>query len=68
MNCIYCGQPVPQARAEAGVTYCMNKVCGDIALAPRRDDFRLINMPKQGYAYVYKDSPDLKYGKSSGRQ
>lgn len=68
MNCIYCGQPVPTPRYEAGIDYCMAKPCVAKALSPRQEEFRLILMPKQGFAYVLKDSNDLKNGKSSGRQ
>jgi hypothetical protein len=68
MACIYCGQPVPQPRAEAGITYCMDKSCVVIALRERQSNLRLILMPKQGFTYVFKDSDDLKNGKSSGRQ
>jgi hypothetical protein len=68
VNCIYCGQPVPQARYEAGIKYCMDKSCVVIALRERQSNLRLILMPKQGFTYVFKDSDDLKNGKSSGRQ
>jgi hypothetical protein len=67
MNCIYCGQPVPQPRAEAGIKYCMDKSCVVTALQERQANLRLILMPKQGFTYVFKDSDDLKHGKSSGR-
>jgi hypothetical protein len=67
MNCIYCGKPVPQLRAEAGIKYCMDKSCVVTALQERQSNLRLILMPKQGFTYVFKDSDDLKYGRSSGR-
>jgi hypothetical protein len=67
MNCIYCGQPVVPARWEAGYHYCFNPNCAH-ELRERASEYVLINMPKQGFAYVKKDSPDLLYGKSSGRQ
>lgn len=66
--CIHCGQPVSQERYEAGYEYCMDKSCVVKALQARQDNLRLILMPKQGFTYVFKDSPDLKNGKSSGRQ
>jgi hypothetical protein len=68
MLCIYCSNPVPEARAEAGIVYCMAKSCVVLALQERQSNLRLILMPKQGFTYVFKDSPDLKNGKSSGRQ
>jgi hypothetical protein len=68
MNCIYCNADVAQDRYDAGYPYCMDKSCVLKALQSRQANLRLINMPKQGYAYVFVDSPDLKYGKSSGRQ
>lgn len=68
MNCMHCGQPVSQERYEAGYEYCMDKSCVVKALQARQDNLRLILMPKQGFTYVFKDSPDLKNGKSSGRQ
>jgi hypothetical protein len=68
MNCIYCGQPVPEPRAEAGIDYCMAKSCVVTALQARQANLRLILMPKQGFTYVFSDSPDLLNGKSSGRQ
>lgn len=67
MNCIYCSQPVPEPRYEAGIEYCMGKACVSKALSSRQANLRLILMPKQGFAYVFADSDDLKYGKSSGR-
>jgi hypothetical protein len=67
MNCIYCGEPVSQPRYEAGYEYCMSKDCVSKALSPRQAEFRLTLMPKQGFAYVSSDSPDLLNGKSSGR-
>lgn len=66
--CIHCGQPVSQERYEAGYEYCMDKSCVVKALQARQSNLRLILMPKQGFTYVFKDSPDLKNGKSSGRQ
>lgn len=68
MECIHCGQPVLQARWEAGYHYCMAKQCVALGLRGSLDNFRLILMPKQGFAIVLADSDDLKNGKSSGRQ
>jgi hypothetical protein len=65
--CIYCGQPVPQARVEAGYTYCMSTSCVVQGLQERQSRLRLILMPKQGFTYVFSDSDDLLHGKSSGR-
>jgi hypothetical protein len=45
----------------------MSKSCVVIALQERQSNLRLILMPKQGFTYVFKDSDDLKHGKSSGR-
>jgi hypothetical protein len=69
MNCIHCGQPiVPEARAEAGITYCMDKSCVVKALHDRQANLRLVLMPKQGFTYVFADSDDLRNNnKSSGR-
>lgn len=67
MNCIYCGQPVIPERWELGYQYCMAKPCVAAGMRGSMDDFRLILMPKQGFTYVFKDSEDLKHGKSSGR-
>ena len=68
MQCIHCGQPVPQARADAGYVYCMDKSCVVKALQDRQANLRLVLMPKQGFTYVFKDSPDLRNNnKSSGR-
>ena len=65
--CIYCGQPVAQARIELGYEYCMSPDCVSKALQARQSNMRLILMPKQGFTYVFSDSPDLLNGKSSGR-
>lgn len=65
--CIYCGQPVPQARIEADYDYCMSSDCVAKALQERQSRLRLILMPKQGFTYVFSDSNDLLHGKSSGR-
>jgi endogenous inhibitor of DNA gyrase (YacG/DUF329 family) len=67
MICPYCGKDVVQERWNMGYQYCMDSTCVAIALEPAKSEYRLILMPKQGFAYVSKDSPDLKYGKSSGR-
>jgi len=67
MDCIYCGQPVVPERWEAGYNYCMSASCSH-ELRERREQYRLILMPKQGFTYVKSDSPDLLNGKSSGRQ
>jgi hypothetical protein len=67
MDCIYCGQPIPELRAEAGYAYCMDKACVVKGLRERQSNLRLILMPKQGFTYVFKDSDDLKHGRSSGR-
>ena len=67
MNCIYCGADVPQDRWNLDKRYCMSRDCVDKALAESRSKFRFVLMPKQGFAYVYKDSPDLLNGRSSGR-
>ena len=67
MNCIYCGQPVHPERWELGYQYCMSKQCVANALNGSMNNYRLILMPKQGFGIVLSDSPDLKYGKSSGR-
>lgn len=67
MNCIICSSPIAEGRVELGYTYCMDKYCVSKALVERRSKVRLIHMPKQGHTYVFADSPDLKYGKSSGR-
>ena len=67
MDCINCGQPVSPARWEIGRHTCLS--CGSSeARQTIQNEFRLILMPKQGFAYVSKDSNDLKNGKSSGRQ
>jgi hypothetical protein len=68
MDCIYCGQPVIEARVEIGLSYCMSKECVVKALVERQRNYRLVLMPKQGFTYVSSDSPDLLNGKSSGRQ
>ena len=67
MNCIHCGQPIAQARYEAGYDYCMDKSCVSLGLRERMSGFRLVLMPKQGFTYVSVDSDDLKHGRSSGR-
>jgi hypothetical protein len=66
-NCIYCGNEFAQARLDAGYPYCMDKTCVTKGISGRMAEFRLILMPKQGFTYVYSDSPDLLNGKSSGR-
>ena len=66
MNCIYCGQPVIPERWELGYEYCMSPECAH-QLRERADKYRLILVPKQGFAYVPADSNDLLTGKSSGR-
>jgi hypothetical protein len=65
--CMYCQAQVSPDRIEAGYAYCMSRDCVDKALAESRSKFRFVLMPKQGFAYVYKDSPDLLNGRSSGR-
>ena len=66
MDCINCGQPVPQARWETGRHTCLS--CGSAqARQTIQEEFRLILMPKQGFGIVSSDSDDLKHGKSSGR-
>lgn len=67
MECVICSAPVAEGRWELGYDYCTDKDCVATALVERRSKLRLIHMPKQGHAYVFADSPDLKYGKSSGR-
>ena len=68
MLCVHCGQPVPEGRAGAGYDYCMDKDCVVKALHSRQANLRLVLMPKQGFTYVFADSPDLKNNnKSSGR-
>ena len=68
MLCIHCGLDIPQARAEAGFVYCMDKTCVSKALSSRQANLRLVLMPKQGFTYVFADSPDLSNNnKSSGR-
>jgi hypothetical protein len=68
MLCIHCGLDIPQARAEAGYVYCMDKTCVSKALSSRQANLRLVLMPKQGFTYVFSDSPDLRNNnKSSGR-
>jgi hypothetical protein len=64
---MYCGEPVLPERWELGYEYCMSKQCVASALNGSLDGYRLILMPKQGFAIVSSNSPDLKYGKSSGR-
>jgi len=68
MKCIYCDTEFSLERYEIGYKTCMDKSCVLKALQEKQSKVRLINMPKQGFAYVFVDSPDLKYGKSSGRQ
>ena len=67
LACIHCGQPVLQARWEAGYHYCFNPICAH-ELRSRQKQYRLILVPKQGFTYVEADSPHLLEGKSSGRQ
>jgi hypothetical protein len=67
MDCIHCGQPVLQARWEAGYHYCFNPICAH-ELRSRQEQYRLVLLPKQGFTYVEADSPHLLDGKSSGRQ
>jgi hypothetical protein len=67
MLCIYCNADVAQDRYDAGYPYCMDKSCVVKALQARQANVRLVLMPKQGFTYVFSDSPDLKHGKSSGR-
>ena len=63
--CIYCNQPiVPEERP---ADYCMDKACVVKGLHDRQANLRLVLMPKQGFTYVFKDSEDMKHGKSSGR-
>ena len=66
MNCIYCGSEVNPERYEAGYTYCMTSLCVSKGLRDK-EQYVLILMPKQGFTYVSKDSPDLLNGRSSGR-
>jgi hypothetical protein len=67
MNCIECGQPVAPDRWEIGRRTC--PPCGsNTANYEVARDYHLVILPKQGFGIVEKGSPDLKNGKSSGRQ
>jgi hypothetical protein len=65
--CIYCNDPVQPERWGLGYHYCMKRICIETGGVSRRENYRLMLMPKQGFTIVHKDSPDLKNGKSSGR-
>lgn len=68
MNCIYCGSLFNPERYEAGYAYCMAKTCVGTALKESQGNYRLVLVPKQGFAYVTSDDPFLKEGgRSSGR-
>jgi hypothetical protein len=67
MDCVVCGKPVLQARWDIGYNYCFDPNCAH-ELRERASEFVLVIVPKQGFTYVHKDSPDLLSGKSSGRQ
>lgn len=67
MVCKYCGTQVSEERWALGYTNCLKPDCVANGLQDRRANYRLILMPKQGFAYVDADSPDLMNGKSSGR-
>lgn len=67
MKCWFCDQIVPQERYEAGYSYCMARACVSKGMQQRRENVRLILMPKQGFTYVFSNSNDLQGGKSSGR-
>ena len=66
--CMYCQAQVSPERIEAGYAYCMASECVSKGLRDRRNGFRLVLMPKQGFTYVSVDSLDLHNGRSSGRQ
>jgi len=68
MKCIYCGDAVAKARWNIGKKYCMSKICHAKASDDFYAEYRLILVPKQGFAIVPADSDDLHLGKSSGRQ
>ena len=68
MKCIYCDNQVPEARVAIGKAYCMDKYCVAKGVSDAMSGYRLIHMPKQGYAYVEVDSKDMRNNnKSSGR-
>jgi hypothetical protein len=67
MECIYCGNAVIEGRWALGYQYCLDKYCVRKAIDERQSEYRVILMPKQNFAIVHKDSPDLLIGKSSGR-
>lgn len=67
MNCTVCGEQVAQERWDLGYHYCMKRECASVQPS-KLENYRLILMPKQGFGFVTKDSPDLKEAnKSSGR-
>ena len=66
--CIYCGTEYSLERQQCGYEWCMDRACVAKGLYGPKSNYRLINMPKQGYAYVEVGSDDLKNNnKSSGR-
>ena len=67
MPCTVCGKPVDQERWDIGYHYCFNINCAH-ELRTRMNQYRLVLMPKQGFTYVSVNSPELRQGKSSGRQ
>jgi hypothetical protein len=67
MICMYCGQPIAPDRWEIGRRACPPCGSAQANYEVARDYYLVLN-PKQGFGIVEKDSPDLKNGKSSGRQ
>lgn len=68
LSCPFCRGHVPTPRFLAGYTYCTDTNCVAQGLRTRRDGYRLVLMPKQGFTYVSVNDPNLKtIGRSSGR-
>ena len=54
MQCIYCKQEMLPERA-AIRPYCMEDQCVALGLSGKMSNLALVLVPKQGFAYVYKD-------------
>ena len=67
MNCKYCGEVIPQGRADLGKDYCMSKSCLNAHEKEWAEGYRVVLVPKQGFTYVQSDDPFLMSGRSSGR-
>jgi len=67
MKCLYCDNEVSPERLETGRAYCMDPYCLAHAAKKWAEGWRLVLVPKQGFAWVKAEDVSLQSGRSSGR-